>query len=102
MPQFSSLSMDTPSVTGAHAGVAAELAAQLGYMKPLEYGPRAAVATHPATEAMPLLYRRRCCPRSQILMPRLATMTSIRLCNMVQEGLGSRPTRRPESRPTIL
>lgn len=75
--------MDAPNPTRANADVLAELAAHLGYIKALEYGLRAAVATHPATEAMPLLYRRRCCPRSQILMPRLATLTSIRLCNMV-------------------
>ncbi|HYQ25126.1 hypothetical protein [Stenotrophomonas sp.] len=48
--------MDTPSVAGAHAGVEAELAAQLGYIKALEYGLRAAIAAHPAAETMALLW----------------------------------------------
>jgi len=48
--------MDTPSVTGTHAGVEAELAAHLGYIKALEYGLRAAIAAHPAAETMSLLW----------------------------------------------
>lgn len=48
--------MDTPNLAGAHAGVEAELAALLGHIKALEYGLRAAIAAHPAADAMSLLW----------------------------------------------
>ncbi len=48
--------MDTPNPTRANADVLAELAAHLGYIKALEYGLRAAIAAHPAAEAMSLLW----------------------------------------------
>ncbi|PTA72002.1 MULTISPECIES: hypothetical protein [unclassified Stenotrophomonas] len=48
--------MDIPSVDRAHAGVEAELAAHLGYIKALEYGLRAAIAAHPAAGTMSLLW----------------------------------------------
>lgn len=60
LPQFTFPSMeaqmDTPSPAGIHAEVVAELAAHLGYIKALEYGLRAAIAAHPAAEAMSLLW----------------------------------------------
>lgn len=48
--------MVTPSVASTPASVQAELAAQLGYIKALEYGLRAAIAAHPAAGAMSLLW----------------------------------------------
>ncbi|WP_323145436.1 hypothetical protein [Stenotrophomonas maltophilia] len=48
--------MDTPSPAGTHADVVAELAAQLGYIKALEYGLRASIAAHPAAQALSLLW----------------------------------------------
>lgn len=48
--------MDTPGPNGAYVDVEAELAAHLGYIKALEYGLRAAIAAHPAAEAMSLLW----------------------------------------------
>lgn len=48
--------LDTASVAVDLAGVEAELAAHLGYIKALEYGLRAAIAAHPAAGAMSLLW----------------------------------------------